>query len=204
MIAPTYADSALFPTPDRLEAKLQFKQVAEKTNRAEAEKRKRDAEEQEVADRKKKAKQDLTSNTADEKQEEEKVVYKVAATAEEALRAGGSGEGFEMANGEADVAKPKVKILNKEWWKGTTHQSSNADKLNDGISPEEEARRGNWFCESHNCNGHENPKLYMKCQKCGATRRQGIEGYRPEMKSSAGAHARYDYSADNRSKMAGH
>ena len=131
----------------RLEAKLQFKQVAEKTNRAEAEKRKREAEEQEAVDRKKKAKADLTNNTAEEAPEKEKVVYKVAATAEEALRAGGSGEGFEMANGEAEVTKAKVKILNKEWWKGTMHQASNADKLNNGISPEEEAHFYMASCE---------------------------------------------------------
>jgi len=177
--------------------------VAEKTNRAEAEKRKREAEEQETSERKKKARVDLVGNTASEEKKEE-VVYKVAATAEEALRAGGSGEGFEMANGQDDEVKAKVKILNKEWWKGTTHKASNQDMLNNGITPEEEARRGNWFCESYSCSGQENPKLYTKCQKCGSVRRQGIEGYRPEVKSSAGDHARYDYSADNRAKMAGH
>lgn len=39
-----------------------------------------------------------------------------------------------------------------------------------------QARRGNWFCESHHCDGHENPKLVQKCLKCGAIRRVGTEG----------------------------
>jgi len=183
-----------------------------------AEKRKRD-EEEEAAGAQKKTGKTLFSylqtrsppppfSAVEEPKKEEdtadKQQTKVAATPEELLLAGTAGSGFNMANGEADSSVPKVKVVAKEWWKGTMHKGGAGAGTLNGISAEEEMRRGNWFCESYHCESHENPKLAMKCQKCGATRRAGQEGYRPEMRSSAGDHARYDYGADNRAKMAGH
>jgi len=176
--------------------------------RTEAEKRKRDEEDEQRNTSAKKAavedaKKAAEKAAAEEQKKPDTVATRVAANPTEALLAGASGSGFEMELGQAEEkssTSPKVKVVAKDWWRGTQHAGGFRA---DGISEAEEARRGNWFCESHHCNGHENPKLCQKCLNCGSIRRQGIEGYRPEMRNTSGQHARYTDSGDNHTKMMG-
>jgi len=164
---------------ERLQLKAANKKKYEEKQRNDAEKRKRE-EAQTAAEKEPVAKKQAVEAAA--ATEEKKSSVKVASSAAEALLSGQSGEGFSAAIGtseqEAKSASPRKKVVNKDWWRGTQHATGVKDG---GVSEAEEARRGNWNCMSPHCDGHENPKLVLKCLKCGATRRMQQEGYRPEL-----------------------
>eukprot|EP00658_Telonema_sp_P-2_P079619 TRINITY_DN773_c0_g2_i1.p1 TRINITY_DN773_c0_g2~~TRINITY_DN773_c0_g2_i1.p1 ORF type:complete len:267 (+),score=88.51 TRINITY_DN773_c0_g2_i1:175-975(+) len=81
---------------------------------------------------------------------------------------------------------PMKQVVNTEWWKGTAHaQGPQAQVVN-------EEDRGKWICMSHKCVGYENPRMALKCGKCGAQRRLCQDGKQPNIKNTSGTYARRD------------
>lgn len=56
----------------------------------------------------------------------------------------------------------------KTYLKGTIHAKDKEEADAENKDKEDKASRGWWSCQSYKCDGHMNPKMIEKCQRCGA------------------------------------
>lgn len=72
-----------------------------------------------------------------------------------------------------------------EWWKGTVHAKSDAQK-----EAEAAEGTGEWLCVSQRCTGVKNARNAPHCKACGALRRLGTQSIRTHERDTVNDYAR--------------